>query len=212
MFALSNTNGRYAATMLVVSLLYILAGPSPVLASGERPHFAIGDFDGDQLPDLALVQVESYGAPNSKYSIRLQFSGGSGSTIGIEAPLGGLRIDVRDVNGDDWSDLIISSALESQIVAILVNDRHGNFVLAEPGLFPEVVSKQAYFLQELKTRSDEDNTLLQGRSSFGGQTVTSICRNDRIGSDCCPETRKGEAIQRPAHSHLGRSPPTGVFE
>lgn len=212
MFALSNTTGRYAATILLVSFLCILAGPSLAQASGERSHFAIADFDGDQLPDLALVQVESYGAPNSKYSIRLQLSGGSGSTIGIEAPLGGLQIDVRDVNGDDWSDLIISSALESQIVAILVNDRHGNFVFAEPALFPELASKQAYFLRELEARSDEDSTLLQVRPNFGGQAVTAVSRNDRIGSDRCPETRKGEAIQRPAHSHLGRSPPTAVFE
>src|SRR6202008_4934497 len=88
---------------------------------------AIADFDGDQLPDLAVVQVDSYSSPNSKYSIRVQFSSGPGPAIGIEAPLGGLRIDSRDVNGHDRSDLIVSAALGSQVVAIFVNAGRRNF-------------------------------------------------------------------------------------
>jgi hypothetical protein len=64
------------------------AGPNHFVS-----QFTIVDLDGDETPDLAVVQVVGFSSAKSKYSIRLQFSGGTGAAVGIEAPLGGLRID-----------------------------------------------------------------------------------------------------------------------
>jgi len=191
-----------------------LAEPGREVVSGVNhggSGFAIADFDGDQLPDLAVVQVESYSSPKSKYSIRLQFSGGSGSAIGIEAPLGGLRIDSRDVNGDDRDDLIVSTALESEIVAILVSDGHGNFVMAKPELFPDLAEKHDSFLRDSGWPSGGDRTLLQSRSTFGEEVGASVDLHDGIGSDFCLKAGRSGAILRPIHSNLGRSPPAAAF-
>lgn len=80
MLALSKAKASvYHLTRLcLVCLCGLFAGLPAVLASTEaggeaisrlNPHglpFAIADFDGDQLPDLAVVQVDSYSSPNSK--------------------------------------------------------------------------------------------------------------------------------------------------
>lgn len=172
--------------------------------------FAIADFDGDHLPDLAVVQVESYGSRTSKYSIRLRFSGGEGAAIGIEAPLGGLRIDSRDVNGDDADDLIVSTA-ESEIVAVLVNDGHGNFVVAKPGAFPNLERKQKGFLQSLGTQVCPDGTLLQSRPASGEEAIAAAGWHGEVGSNLFRSARRSKSLAGPIHSNLGRSPPPVVI-
>ena len=173
--------------------------------------FAIADFDGDHLPDLAVVQVESYGSRTSKYSIRLRFSGGQGAAIGIEAPLGGLRIDSRDVNGDDADDLIVSTAAESEIVAVLVNDGHGNFVVAKPGAFPNLERQQKSFVQLAGAKVFDEGTLLQSRPAFGEEGVRTAGWNRQVGSNPFPSARTSRSPVGPIHSNLGRSPPIVVF-
>jgi hypothetical protein len=224
MLALSNAKASvYDLTRLfLVCLGCLFAGlpavPASTEARGEAiSHlnypdvpFAIADFDGDQLPDLAVVQVDSYSSPNSKYSIRVQFSSGPGPAIGIEAPLGGLRIDSRDVNGDDRNDLIVSTALESQVVAILINDGHGNFVIVKPDLFPDLAERQVYFLHDSGAQLDDGRTLLQSRSTLG-EMVAAVGCHDRVGSHFHSKAHRSEAILRPMHSKLGRSPPAVVL-
>jgi len=224
MLALSNAKASafQLTRLFLVCLCCLFAGLPAVLASTEArgeaircPNyrglpFAIADFDGDQLPDLAVVQVDSYSSPNSKYSIRVQFSSGPGPAIGIEAPFGGLRIDSRDVNGDDRSDLIVSTALESQVVAILVNDGHGGFVIVKPDLFPDLAKRQVYFLHDSGAQLDDGRTLLQSRSTLG-EVVAAVGCYDRVGSHLYSKAHRSEAILWPIHSKLGRSPPAVVF-
>jgi hypothetical protein len=224
MLALSNAKASvyHLTRLFLVCLCCLFAGLPAVLASTEArgeaiSHlnypdvpFAIADFDGDQLPDLAVVQVDSYSSPNSKYSIRVQFSSGPGPAIGIEAPLGGLRIDSRDVNGDDRNDLIVSTALESQVVAILINDGHGNFVIVKPDLFPDLAERQVYFLHDSGAQLDDGRTLLQSRSTLG-EMVAAVGCHDRVGSHFHSKAHRSEAILRPMHSKLGRSPPAVVL-
>src|SRR5208337_2491052 len=95
-------------------------------AGGFAPGFAIADFDGDQKPDLATVQVERDAAGGTRYSIRLQLSAGEESAIGITGPQGGLELVARDVNGDDVSDLVVTTAMGSHFVAVLINTDTGN--------------------------------------------------------------------------------------
>lgn len=98
-------------------------------------RFAIGDFDGDRQPDLAIVEIARFNSLHSRYSISFQLSKGRPQTIGITAPAGGLALLARDVNGDRALDLILVTAWRHAMVAVLLNDGEGNFAAADPGRF-----------------------------------------------------------------------------
>jgi hypothetical protein len=99
-------------------------------------QFAIADFDGDRRPDLATVQVGQGSSWNTHYWIAFQLSGGSRQTLSITAPTGGLQITSRDVNGDDFLDVIVTTAWTNRPVAVLLNDGQGNFRASSPSAFP----------------------------------------------------------------------------
>lgn len=101
-------------------------------------HFAIADFDGDQQPDLAMIRVTRDGSPNAEYSLELRLSSGKREPIGLAGPAGGLEISPEDVNGDKFADLVITSQMDTEFVAILLNDGKGNFTQAERSSFPDV--------------------------------------------------------------------------
>jgi hypothetical protein len=103
-------------------------------------QFAIGDFDGDNKPDLATVQVAPDSRQLTRYSIQLQLTLGSKAAIGLTAPFGGLLLSAKDVNGDSALDLVVRTALDARLVAVLVNDGYGNFSVAAEGSFPELTA------------------------------------------------------------------------
>jgi len=113
-------------------------GDSSALAPQWNSHFAIGDFDGDNQPDLATVQ-SGLDRSGTRYWIRLEFGTGLRDGIGVTAPSGGLHITSRDVNGDHFLDLVVSTAWQHHPVAVLLNDGHGKFTLRDPALFPRAV-------------------------------------------------------------------------
>src|SRR4029077_5207486 len=103
-------------------------------------HFAIADFDGDNRPDLASVHVGQSNSISTRYWIAFHLSGGSGQTVGITAPRGGLQITSRDVNGDNFPDVIVTTAWTNKPVAILLNDGFGNFTASDPANFQSAFS------------------------------------------------------------------------
>lgn len=106
---------------------------SSALAGAE---FAIGDFDGDRIPDLATVEAKPNGTQgDSRYAIRLQLTSGAAQVFGLTAPAGGLQIVAQDINGDNALDVLVRTAWQHQAIAVLLNDGHGNFTLADPGAF-----------------------------------------------------------------------------
>ena len=98
-------------------------------------HFAIADFDGDSRPDLATVDVGQSSARNTRYWIAFHLSGRSSQTVDITAPSGGLQITSRDVNGDSFPDVIVTTSWTNKPVAILLNDGLGNFTSSNPSEF-----------------------------------------------------------------------------
>lgn len=106
-------------------------GPSQVTA-----QFAIADFDGDSRPDLASVQSGQCGSSATHYFIDFRLTSGLPQTIGVTAPTGGLRLASRDVNGDDFLDVIVTTFWTNQPLAVLLNDGRGNFTQSEPSAFP----------------------------------------------------------------------------
>jgi len=109
---------------------------APAAALPWNLHFAIGDFDGDSQPDVATVQ-SGIDRSETRYWIHLEFSTGVHDGIGVSAPSGGLHIASRDVNGDHFLDLVVTTAWQHTPVAVLLNDGHGKFTLHDPALFPD---------------------------------------------------------------------------
>lgn len=108
-----------------------------VFVAGHGPpaaieHFAIDDFDGDRVPDVATVQLVSSNSSGANYIIQLQFGSGKRRSICLTTPWGDVRIVARDVNDDRIPDLIISSAWTEERYAVLINDGNGAFSTVDP--------------------------------------------------------------------------------
>jgi hypothetical protein len=130
------------AAVLLVSGIATICRPrleNPVRASAVGQRFAIADFDGDLKPDMATVLVGGSDTRTTQYSIRFELSGGAARSISFSAPSGGLQIVPQDVNGDEVPDLVVSTQWLNRPVAVLLNDGHGNFTLADPGAFPNAM-------------------------------------------------------------------------
>ena len=131
--------------LIPVFLLFGLAGRSPARSAelpnvpaasvGPGAQFAIADLDGDLRPDLASIQAEPNSSGTTNYWIQLQLSTTGWQSIPVVAPAGGLRIETRDVNGDNAIDLVLAEAWFDRPVAVFLNNGHGGFSRAEPNAF-----------------------------------------------------------------------------
>jgi hypothetical protein len=133
---------RFVISFLFFALVY---GGTAALAYAEKPPatslgpgltFAIADFDGDRRPDLASIQGIENRSGSSDYSIQIHLSELGRQSIHLVAPVGGLLIEARDVDGDHTIDLVVSTAWRNQPVAIFLNDGHGSFSRAQVAAFP----------------------------------------------------------------------------
>jgi hypothetical protein len=173
--------------------------------------FAIADFDGDRQPDLATIEVASQRWIKSNYSIHLQLSRGAESAFGVSAPSGGVRISARDVNGDDILDLIVTSLSDEHVVAVLLNDGHGQFSSAEPSAYAALAKESDLFLKGQEELPADKLTVASLRHSFEGEGAK---------SSTTPEALSAHSVTLPETSPLlstqlrvcwGRSPPPVVF-
>jgi len=183
------SSGGKLTSLCAIGLLFCLGlvGGQRVAASGNAAEwsaslagtqFAIADLDGDRRPDLALVQVEREQASSTRYAIRVQLGEGAGSYIGVRGPSGGLRLAVRDVNGDDNLDLILTSVLEHRVIQVLLNDGHGKFRVAETGTYSWFERESESRLSEREAAPSDRFALAGVRASFDAETVarhTSVC-------------------------------------
>jgi hypothetical protein len=166
---------RPAFRRILPWLLILLTGPC--LQTGTRAEntpsksngiafvaeFAIADFDGDQIPDLVRVRPGETTSNQTRYWIQLQLTRMGQQLIGVMAPIGGLRVAASDVNGDHATDLVLTTTLGNQPVAILLNDGHGEFTALEPGAFPDAFrpASTEKFSQEQRLYSATSATQLR---------------------------------------------------
>jgi hypothetical protein len=203
--------------LVVVCLL--LAGSSIVRGAsvpGSAPfgeggrglgHFVIADFDGDQKPDFATVTVDQSHIAVTEYSIHLQLSHGLESSIGLTARSGGLQLFSRDVNGDDILDVVVRTALDSNLVAVLINDGRGNFTLAKPELFPALENEPGSHFGLETRRLAERILLLPSRSSAGDNAELELPGRTKTATEPLSARKKREFSNFFCHSKFGRSPP-----
>lgn len=148
---LTVTLARLCRFACVLFLAALFVGPAigreiqrpgaPVVVPGLP--FAIADFDGDLNPDLARVEVGSSDSTRSVYSIQFQLTTVGRQSIRLVAPVGGLQLLARDVNGDHAIDLVVMTAGLGQPVAVFLNDGHGGFSQGDKNVFPGAFGNSA---------------------------------------------------------------------
>jgi hypothetical protein len=173
-------------------------------------RFVYADLDGDQKPDLALVELQSRRSTETNYSIHVKLSAGPESAIGVNAPLGGLQVAAQDVNGDDNIDLIVTSNLDGHFIEVLLNDGRGNFSAAAPGDFPQLENESEVVLKGPVGPQADRATLASVRTSFEAAIVECRALDKTCSSDDFPVLAVEPILRRPALSGLGRSPPPPV--
>jgi len=188
-----------------------VAGSVPRSSAGVTGmQFVIADLDGDQTPDLASVETAEAQSRSTSYAIRLQFAVGGDSYIGVKGPLGGLRLAVRDVNGDDRLDLILTSVMDRRVIQVLLNDGHGKFAAAEPGLFFSVGREGEFELREREPGPSDRMGLAVARSSFDADVAGQREKSSQNLDSLLAVRKRPVARSRELGLQDGRSPPPTV--
>jgi hypothetical protein len=180
---------------------------------GINSYFAIADFDGDQKPDLATIEVlKGSSSRTTQYSIRFQLTAGIAQVFGVTAPSGGLQIVARDVNGDNALDVLVTTSLQHEQVAVLLNDGHGKFRLADASEFPAAFQENGRHWNSGTILPCDGSVLIRieypagelGReSNFDGP--------QSYFKSACPFDSQGSAGSS-LFSLLGRAPPSLVLQ
>jgi hypothetical protein len=144
---------------------------STTLFDKAASQFAIDDFDRDSRPDLASVQIGQSDTRNSLYRIDFHMTSGALYAVDIAAPNGGLQLESRDVNGDTYPDVVVTTYWTKQPVAILLNDGTGSFTRSEPSEFPNAFKNSESFLVSSFTTSKEPAALCW--RTFSGDCASS---------------------------------------
>jgi hypothetical protein len=201
----------YALLLLVFGLAVCGAAfeaPRNATACRVEPgdQLAISDFDGDLRPDFARVQAGASTPHGTDYWIQLQLSAARRQSIRLVAPVGGLQIEARDVNGDHAVDLVLSSTTFGQPVAVLLNDGHGSFSRVAPSAFSEVFNNPlTHWTSACNQETEAVGVPPQSRSS--------VCRAEKSfasiqsRADSIATSLEGFAFDFFSVSHAGRGPP-----
>jgi hypothetical protein len=179
---------------------------APADSVGPSLSFSIADFDGDLKPDLASVQAGRTDVSRTDYWIQLQLSEAGRQTFQIAAPMGGLQIAARDVNGDHALDLVLTTTWLGQPVAILLNDGHGSFSRVDPTAFPEAFSESKTSWGSVADQAtDAVGIPPQSRGELCLEAKNYLHVRSQDGFIVFSDLRPG--ISPFLISHLGRAPP-----
>lgn len=204
---------------LLAALLLCVAGVRAETQVGGRIEngwhagtgsFAIANLDGDELPDLASVEMDRANGLATSYRIRVQLSAWPESAIGVVGPLGGLRISAADVNGDDQVDLVVRTTQKSTLIAVLLNDGSGHFRKAELASYPELQQEATLIVKSKSEPLGTFGSVVPARGfEFG---IVSKVRN--LSLACCQADVSRDEGRRDLQgiflSDAGRAPPTAL--
>lgn len=173
-------------------------------------NFVIADFDGDKHPDLATVKLDRTNSQTTSYSIHFQLSEGWQPPIGITARTGGLKLSWRDVNGDDRPDLLVRTSLDSTLVAVLLNDGHGNFAQAPTKQFGGLEIEPEFFLEMERGPQAEGVSTLPLRTGFGEESQQATPWRMQPSSEPIGRLPDGQFASFLSTPSNGRAPPSGI--
>lgn len=169
--------------------------------------FVIADFDGDQNPDYATVDVDQSHFRLTSYSIHLKLSRGLESAIGITALSGGLQLTSKDVNGDNILDVVVRTTFDSNLVAVLLNDGNGNFSLSEPDSFPGLQREADFYFNVQIARAPEHLLMLPSKGPTGEQAEYAEKSRLKFAAEPLQLEEKPDFCNFSYQSDFGRSPP-----
>ena len=179
----------------------------PGASIGLGPQFAIADFDGDHIPDLASIQTGIGSSGITNYWLQVKFSTVERQSIQLVAPLGDLQIEAHDVNGDHAVDLVIASVSSGRPVAIFLNDGNGGFSRVEPSAFPGAFSESAAsWRSESNQWRNAASIVLQSRTTSFSEACDLLHRQLTIGAISLRS--RGFIVNSFLISHAGRAPPS----
>ena len=120
------------------------------LGDAARPFgasTAIGDFNTDGTPDVAVA--DHIARRTASYAYRLQFSisGQPGQDVTFDSDRDAITIHVADVDRDDDLDIIVGTPLSGETVGIWLNDGQGHFTAGDIRQLPSTIQP----LQSLDT-------------------------------------------------------------
>jgi hypothetical protein len=104
--------------------------PAFRLGTAARPFgwsTAVGDFNTDGTPDLAIADRVSQPAGGHAYQIQFAVSGLAPKSVAFESEQDALSVRVSDVDHDNDLDVVVSSTLSHEIVGIWLNNGRGEF-------------------------------------------------------------------------------------
>jgi hypothetical protein len=175
--------------------------------AGIVPQFTIEDFDGDSRPDIATVLEGPSGSVINHYRITFQLSSGGSQNIDLAGPAGGLDLSSRDVNGDDFLDVVVTTAGTNWPVAVLVNDGAGTFTASDPSAFPGAFRKSFHFWRGVTEELPEASPALYSR--FSSSDLDASNETFSLSVETQVFARRSNRLE--AHdvevSYLGRAPP-----
>jgi len=176
-------------------------------AFGAASPFAIADYDGDNRPDIARVLSSGTIDGENHYSIDFELTTGLKQRIVISAPLGGLRLVSRDVNGDNFPDVVVTAAWTGSPVAVLLNDGRGNFTRTDPSNFPGAFRTNGHSLgSPWNTRADRSALVARPLSGH-----CAGCEARHLVPDVfsrIPQSRPCFPSLAGRNAFLGRAPPS----
>ncbi len=101
----------------------------PGMMPGEIPAFA--DFDGDQKQDIAVARLS-----DDRYQILVTLSTGAGAIILTPSvQIAGFTVHACDINGDRFSDVVVTSSVALHPLAVWLGNGKGKFKIVDPKLF-----------------------------------------------------------------------------
>jgi hypothetical protein len=117
------------------------APPAFRLGTAARPFgwsTAVGDFNTDGTPDLAIADRVLHPAGGYGYRIQFAVSGRASRSVAFESEQDALTVRVSDVDHDNDLDVVVSSSLSDEVVGIWLNDGRGDFQPTDIRQFPEI--------------------------------------------------------------------------
>ena len=96
---------------------------------------AVGDFNTDGTPDVAIADRVSHAPGAASFTIEFAVSGLESKTVAFESDQDALTVRVSDVDHDNDLDLVVSAALSHEVVGVWLNDGSGDFEPSTPTPF-----------------------------------------------------------------------------